>query len=548
MGAGNFPSPVRGHATVTRFDDWEGRLDAPDPADVALALLDGHRPTDVGNANRLVAAADGHLRYVHLWGKWLVYDDGRWIIDFREAMIGQRARAVARKVFQDAAHLDEKIREIHFRWARSSESSSSIGSMINLARGTPGILIDHTDLDQMPWVLNVLNGTVDLRTGDLRPHNPEDLLTVQAPVVYDPTAEAPLWDACLERWQPDPEIRSFLQRACGTAVSGHPLEHLFVNHGAGSNGKTKFFEAIEHVLGGYAVTPSKGIFVMTKHEDHKTELASLFGARMLVLPETGQADRLNEASVKNLTGGDSHHLPADAGGRVDVLADAHGVHAHQPPPEDLRHRPRHLAPHQVDPVDRDDQRRREGRGARRQAPPRGVGDPQLVGRRLPQLAGLRPRRARDGARRHRRLPGRRRPRRPVHRRLPRREAPRVDPIQAVAGAVRRMVRRRRRGGVGHATPRPGPHRSGIRLRQGRRRRLPARAGGAVNDGALTKMTKLRLFPYAEGELWRSTGRSSSSSEPLVTALRADEAPELDDPIWIVDAIAEWLADTLEDPS
>ena len=105
---------------------------------------------------------------------------------------------------------------------------------------------------------------------------------------------APLWNACLERWQPDPEIRSFLQRACGTAITGHPLENLFVNHGAGSNGKTKFFEAIKHVLGDYAVTPSKGLFVMTKHEDHKTELASLFGARMLVLPETAQAGRLNE--------------------------------------------------------------------------------------------------------------------------------------------------------------------------------------------------------------------------------------------------------------
>lgn len=274
-------------------------------ADTALALVDGFRATDVGNADRLVAAADGLIRHVHRWGKWIVYDDGRWVIDYGNALMAQRARDVARNIFRVGVELDDKIRDRHYQWAKASERASAIANMIHLARGTPGVLIDHHQLDTRPWLLNVVNGTLDLRTGVLHPHDPDDLLTVQAPVVYDPDATAPLWEHCLQRWQPGHDARRYLQRAVGTGLAGHPLENLFVNVGVGSNGKTKFFEAVMHVLGGYAVTPAKGVFVLTRHEDHKTELASLFGARMIVLPETEQHDRLNEAQVKNLTGGDT---------------------------------------------------------------------------------------------------------------------------------------------------------------------------------------------------------------------------------------------------
>ena len=80
---------------MTRFDDLTGERqpdDLPDPADCALALIDGFRPTDQGNALRLIRLADGRIRYVHLWGKWIVYSDGRWNIDFKEALIGSTRR------------------------------------------------------------------------------------------------------------------------------------------------------------------------------------------------------------------------------------------------------------------------------------------------------------------------------------------------------------------------------------------------------------------------------------------------------------------------
>jgi putative DNA primase/helicase len=269
-----------------------------------MALPDGFRPTDVGNASRLVASSDGRLRYVHAWAKWLVYDAGRWNIDTGDALVTEHAKQVARRLFHVAADLARDERRAVLRFAAKCETAASIANMLRLARGVPGVLVDHHDLDADPWLLNVQNGTIELRTGALRDHDPDDLLTMQAPVIYDPAATAPLWTACLETWQPDPDVRGFLQRAIGSAVTGHPVEHLFANVGTGANGKSKCFATVSAVLGPFAVIPHKSLIVASKHEGHPTHVASLFRARMLVAPETSQDDRLDEEMVKNLTGGD----------------------------------------------------------------------------------------------------------------------------------------------------------------------------------------------------------------------------------------------------
>lgn len=270
----------------------------------AMALADGHRPTDTGNADRLAANADGRIRYVHAWCKWIVYSDGVWQVDTADARITEEAKSVAREMFRTAVRLAPYDREPMLKWARRSETAAAIAAMVRLARGIPGVLVDHQQLDQQPWLLNVANGVVDLRTGELGPHSPEHLLTIQTPVRFDPDAQAPVWEACLERWQPDPDMRGFLQRVVGSAATGHPVEHLFVNTGAGGNGKSKFYGAVMRVLGPYAIVPDKSLFVLTRHEPHPTVRAELFGARMLLAPETEAGDRLAEAQIKELTGGD----------------------------------------------------------------------------------------------------------------------------------------------------------------------------------------------------------------------------------------------------
>lgn len=269
------------------------------------ALADGHRPTDIGNADRLAALANGRIRYVHTWKKWIVYLKGAWRIDNGETLITEAAKKVPSKLFHLAATLHDPDRDAMWRWAKRSESAVAVRNMITMARGIPGIVCEHRQLDAHPWLLNVLNGELDLRTGRLLEHDPEHLLTKQAPVMFDPAAASPLWDQCLARWQPDPAVREYLQDAVGSAASGEPVERFIVFRGDGGNGKGKFFGAITSTLGpGYVVVPHKSLIIAQRYDEHDTVRARLNGARMVVAAETDPGDRLDEAKLKELTGGD----------------------------------------------------------------------------------------------------------------------------------------------------------------------------------------------------------------------------------------------------
>ena len=278
-------------------------MSGPDRDDTDALASDGHHLTDVGNSERLIEVADGKLRYVHAWGKWLVYRGGRWVIDEKDALVTEFAKRVPQRMMRAQIN-DKHQRSLEVKYALKSESAGAIAAMVHLARGTPGNIVDHEELDADPYLLNVKNGTIDLRSGKLRDHDPADLLTLQSPIAYDPEATAPLWEACLERWQPDPAIRRYLQVRAGASATGIATETLDLDIGDGGNGKSKFHGAVRHVLGPYEVVPHKSLLVAYRHEQHATVKASLFRKRLAVAGETGKADKLDEEQVKALTGGD----------------------------------------------------------------------------------------------------------------------------------------------------------------------------------------------------------------------------------------------------
>jgi len=77
--------------------------------------------------------------------------------------------------------------------ALKSESARSLHAMVELARSEPEIRVDVAKFDGQPHLLNVQNGTIDLRAGELLPHSREDMLTKIVPVSYDPQAKCPQW-------------------------------------------------------------------------------------------------------------------------------------------------------------------------------------------------------------------------------------------------------------------------------------------------------------------------------------------------------------------
>jgi putative DNA primase/helicase len=266
--------------------------------------------TPFGNAERLVQRHGGHFRFVKTWGKWIAWDGKRWAVDHERLKIGAAAKETIRNLKREAADLeddgqDDKAKAV-MDWARRCETREARASMVELAAAEPGIAIEHTLLDQDPWLLTVQNGTIDLRTGELRPHNPQDLITKLSPVTYDAEALAPIWGRTLtEIMGGDAEMVAYLQRVVGYCLTGSVQEHaLFFFHGGGANGKSLVVNTILAILGDYGCKAPMDLLLRTGAQKHETGLASLYGARFAAVTETEEGRSWAEATVKELTGGD----------------------------------------------------------------------------------------------------------------------------------------------------------------------------------------------------------------------------------------------------
>src|SRR5262249_26244215 len=150
------------------------------------------------------------------------------------------------------------------------EDARRIAASLELARSEPGVPALPSDLDTDRMLLNVLNGTLDLRTGELRPHRREDLITKLAPVEYDPSARCPLWLKFLDRIMDGNErLVTYLQRVVGYCLTGDVSEQcLWFFHGAGANGKSTFLGTVLAMLGDYGMQAVSDLLMQKNSEAH----------------------------------------------------------------------------------------------------------------------------------------------------------------------------------------------------------------------------------------------------------------------------------------
>jgi putative DNA primase/helicase len=197
-----------------------------------------------------------------------------------------------------------------------SESAPRINAMLDLARSEPGIPVLPEELDRDPMLLNCKNGTLDLRTGILRDHCRDDLLTKLCPTAYRPEAACPTWERFLTDIFPatgdaaeqpgNLDLIGWLQRLLGYCLTGDVSEQVLpIFWGQGANGKSTLLNAVQGVLGpDYTMKAPPDLLMVKRGESHPTERADLFGRRFVVAVETEAGGRLAEALVKELTGGD----------------------------------------------------------------------------------------------------------------------------------------------------------------------------------------------------------------------------------------------------
>jgi len=287
----------------------------------------------------------GTFYYIEETGKWVEWRKGEWHDIGKDplhlvnvAALGYKQRALVlyalaeeigiRDGKEDPAY-KAKLAEAKSFHKRSDQLSGTTGRGLVLKdmKARPDVAISTSIFDADPYLLGVINGVVDLRTGELRDVTKADMMLRRCPVRYAPGARHPKMEKFLQEitsldfvpalggFMHAPDRMAWLQRRLGAALIGvNALTSLEILHGRGSNGKSVIAKFLEAALGrtdagGYAASIPAGVIMSTFHkrdpEAATPTLAKIVGARVVVMSETADTDRLNEQMIKTITGGDT---------------------------------------------------------------------------------------------------------------------------------------------------------------------------------------------------------------------------------------------------
>lgn len=259
--------------------------------------------TDVWNAKLMAEKFGDDIRYCDQLGGWYVWDGTRWQKD-ESYKIVNFARLTIKQMFEMANTQNDK--EL-FKHSVKSEAESKINAMIKLCRSCDGIYVKSKEFDAAPtnYIVNCKNGMVNLKTGELLPHDRKFLITKRIDVNYNSEAKCSEWLKFLETvFCAKRDVIDFIQRAVGYSLTADTTEQcMFILHGVGANGKSTFLKHISNICGDYAKNmPASAL--LEKAGDQTNDIAMLKGSRFCQASESSRNKKLSEALVKILTGGD----------------------------------------------------------------------------------------------------------------------------------------------------------------------------------------------------------------------------------------------------
>jgi putative DNA primase/helicase len=273
--------------------------------------------TDCGNAERLIDQHQGCLRFCGAMRHWFLWKGNHWAEDDGASV--QLAKKTVRAMRQERKHLLsqsedqpedwENLRrraDALEKWSIRSEGASRIVAMLHMAESDPRVSIEPGEFDNRTWVLNLCNGSVDLKYGHFRENRPEELLTKLAGAEYQLDTYCPRWMNFLaEVFAPHPEIVPFLQRAIGYTLTGETREEcIFVLVGDGRNGKSTLISILHRILGQYGGVAEMDTFLASHGTGLREDIADMRGRRFVSAQEPMLDGKFAEGTLKWVSGGD----------------------------------------------------------------------------------------------------------------------------------------------------------------------------------------------------------------------------------------------------
>lgn len=288
------------------------RINVPHDPD-ALSEQDGGKEgarslSDVGNGRRLVDTFGAGTRYTSGLG-WFVWKNGYWKPDVEDLEVTELAKRIAPIISSEVESHPPKDQSVVIKWADSSRSSARLRSAVESAKSDPRVSVPVDAWDKEDNLLGVLNGVIDLKSGDLLKGQPDLLITRRAPVSYTRGHRNSKWEEFLDfATGGDKEYQDWLQKAAGYTLTGsNKFDIMFLVYGPPGSGKNTFVEALIKCLGTqqYAWPLDSTIIAQNDGMSNSTDLyhwAQLRGRRAVWVDELPESERIKENAVKKLTG------------------------------------------------------------------------------------------------------------------------------------------------------------------------------------------------------------------------------------------------------
>jgi len=214
--------------------------------------------TDMTNATYFLKVHGDRVRYCKPWKKFLVFSDRSWELDeygYVQTMVDD----MIKEMYKGASKIKDPRLRIDFEsHLKKSEALRRRDATLHAYSRFEKARITLHEMDNNLWLLNVMNGTIDLQTNTFKPHDPNDYITKCSKFVFDKTATCPTWDRfLLQILNNDKDLITFVQKAMGYCLCADVSEQMmFIFWGAGANGNTTFLNVIADLLGDYA-TPTQ---------------------------------------------------------------------------------------------------------------------------------------------------------------------------------------------------------------------------------------------------------------------------------------------------